>query len=200
MHFSKVAPVIVFAAIATASPLPAPQISVDLSQLQAIANTVQSFSSSIGAGINEIDSQVAVIAPNLGSSGQAIQQLVEQLNAAGAETQQISASFVDALNTASSSFSEADQTAADQLASAFGRRSAQYSEGESNTGVEHQSTQQTGTSTSDYNVGVPISADDYNVGVPVSADDYNVGVPVSGESVWKRGRSRYNGDVSSESS
>ncbi|KAL4964253.1 WXG100 family type VII secretion target [Aspergillus stella-maris] len=156
MHFSKLAPVALFAALATASPIPSPQISVDQGQLQQFAATVQSFASSTSAGISEIGSQASVISGSFTGSA-SLQQQISALNAAGNEIQQAAAALVEAVNSASSSFSETEQ----DLASSWSRRDFDTyknkpptvdwtrvggSQGETNTGVEQGEVKQAETS------------------------------------------------------
>ncbi|KAL4792230.1 hypothetical protein BDV19DRAFT_369045 [Aspergillus venezuelensis] len=210
MYFSKIASVAVFTALATASPIPSPQISVDHGQLQQFAATVQSFASSTGAGISEIDSQANVISGSFtGSASQQLQQQISALNAAGSEIQQAAAALVEAVNSVSSSFSQAEQ----DLASSWSRRDLDTmnnkaptsldwmrvgtSQGETQAGVEHQDVENGGTSidtiknggSSDQWVKESDSQGETQAGdaqeaaqqTETGTSDYNVGVPVSGE-------------------
>ncbi|KAL4954214.1 hypothetical protein BDW69DRAFT_163611 [Aspergillus filifer] len=206
MHFSKIASVAVFAGLATASPIPSPQISVDQSQLQRFAETVQSFASSTGAGISEIQTQAGILQESFsGSASDVLQQQITALEAAGADIQQVAASLVEAVNSASGSFSETEQ----DLASLFSRRDDEWTklsgsmgewaktsiQDKTNTGVEHQDMKNGGTSvdsimgsdSNDQLVKEQDSQGEINAGTEKEAvtqtlaSDYNVGVPVSGK-------------------
>jgi hypothetical protein len=75
MHFSKIIPVTLFAALAVAAPAPAPQMSFNLEQVKQLSQNVQSWASSTASGFDNLNDQLEA----LDFSGQAAVSLDTRL-------------------------------------------------------------------------------------------------------------------------
>ncbi|KAJ5048796.1 hypothetical protein NUH16_007306 [Penicillium rubens] len=102
MHFSKIIPVTLFAALAVAAPAPAPQMSFNPEQVKQLSQNVQSWASSTASGFDNLNNQLEA----LDFSGQAAQSLAEalgQLQEAVAKVTDVASEIASALDGASES-------------------------------------------------------------------------------------------------
>ncbi|KAJ5251265.1 hypothetical protein N7489_001675 [Penicillium chrysogenum] len=115
MHFSKIIPVTLFAALAVAAPAPAPQMSFNLEQVKQLSQNVQSWASSTASGFDNLNDQLEA----LDFSGQAAQQsLAEalgQLQEAVAKVTDVASEIASALDGATESYQETEQSNADRF-------------------------------------------------------------------------------------
>ncbi|BCS20333.1 WXG100 family type VII secretion target [Aspergillus puulaauensis] len=111
MHFSKILPVTLFAALAVAAPAPAPQISVDPEQIKQFSQSIQSFASNTDSGLNDLNGQREALGSSWnGQVAQALEQAFSQFEQAVNEITETASKISSALDGSVQSFDEAEES------------------------------------------------------------------------------------------
>ncbi|KAL4878478.1 hypothetical protein BJY04DRAFT_221199 [Aspergillus karnatakaensis] len=122
MHFSKVLSSAAFVALATTAPLPSPEISTNVGEIQALSQSIASFAASTNSGLNRINDQFQATTPALGASADTFTQLLDSFQQAESQLQQVAAKISEGLASLTGSFEQSEQSATNQLAASFSKR------------------------------------------------------------------------------